>query len=242
MKQITRQRASLTLTASLLACGFVACTTSGTNVADTQLAQSTSEPTSEPTSSVIVQGQDVDIIKQQVLEVGGTVTHELAIIHAVGATLTATQRTDLQKLDPSLRLYEDAGVRTSGNGNGDGKGSFTGNNVPYTQYPSLIGADRVHAEGITGYGVTIAILDTGMGWHRSQYKNHFNQNRLVGNYDAIAGQYVYNNSTDRNGHGSHVSAIALDSTFGKKIGKFNGIAPGADLVAVKAFDAHGQGT
>jgi subtilase family serine protease len=32
--------------------------------------------------------------------------------------------------------------------------------VPLASGPSLVGADRLHDEGITGAGVTVAILDT----------------------------------------------------------------------------------
>ena len=41
MKQHTQQRKILTLTACLLACGLMACTTSGTNLADSQIGQLT---------------------------------------------------------------------------------------------------------------------------------------------------------------------------------------------------------
>ena len=33
-----------------------------------------------------------------------------------------------------------------------------------TNYPAMIGADTLHCRGITGRGVTIAVLDTGL-WH-----------------------------------------------------------------------------
>ena len=32
----------------------------------------------------------------------------------------------------------------------------------YSHYPALIGADLLHAEGLTGDGVTIAVIDTGL--------------------------------------------------------------------------------
>ncbi len=38
-------------------------------------------------------------------------------------------------------------------------------------YPILVGAHRLHREGITGYGVTVAVLDTGIGDDSSLSRN-----------------------------------------------------------------------
>ncbi len=47
--------------------------------------------------------------------------------------------------------------------------------------------------------------------------------------------------TDDNGHGTHVTGVALSSSVLDRTGFYRGIAPDADLVVVKAFDLHGQG-
>ena len=38
--------------------------------------------------------------------------------------------------------------------------------TPYSEFPGLVGADTLHQQGITGAGVTVAVLDTGLWpWH-----------------------------------------------------------------------------
>ena len=61
-------------------------------------------PPADATTSVIVQAADPATATRLVATVGGTVTHELDIIRAVGARLTATQRDRLAGLQGVLRL------------------------------------------------------------------------------------------------------------------------------------------
>ena len=48
-------------------------------------------------------------------------------------------------------------------------------------------------------------------------------------------------SADQSGQGSHVASIVVNGDKGAT-GRFNGVAPNAYLVVVKAFDGDGQGT
>ena len=52
----------------------------------------------EATESFIVQHEDMESAKSAVELVGGTVTHELSIIHAVGARLTLAQLGELRRI------------------------------------------------------------------------------------------------------------------------------------------------
>ncbi|MGB5401123.1 MAG: hypothetical protein WBO71_12985, partial [Thermoanaerobaculia bacterium] len=60
---------------------------------------------SPETQSVIGQGPNDETVKRLVLEVGGKGTHELAIIRAVGAEMTAAQLERLTALAPELKIY-----------------------------------------------------------------------------------------------------------------------------------------
>src|SRR6185503_13358062 len=103
-----------------------------------------------------------------------------------------------------------------------------------TNYPQLIGADQLQRAGITGKGVTIAMLDTGL-W------NDLSQNygsRILASYDVTnAGKPV---TTDPYGHGTHVTSIAASGAQALS-GGYLGIAPKANLVIVKAFNGAGAG-
>jgi hypothetical protein len=61
----------------------------------------------EPTASVIVQAADAASAARLVGAVGGIVTHELGIIRAVGARLTAAQRDRLAGFQDVLHLHDD---------------------------------------------------------------------------------------------------------------------------------------
>ena len=110
------------------------------------------------------------------------------------------------------------------------------------EFGKVVRSDSLHTEGIDGSGVTMAVIDTGLWWGRSALeKNSLGQDRILARYDAIADEVLIpdtNESTnDESGHGSHISSVALHSK--PHSGRFIGIAPGADLVSVKAFDANG---
>ena len=121
-------------------------------------------------------------------------------------------------------------------------------------YPSLAGADSLHARGLTGLAVTVAVLDTGYWHHPSLDTNTLGLGRVLVQYDAVSdgmdsqqlsvlaltslGAPV---NTDGSGHGSHLSGIILNTERAGD-GRFFGIAPDANLVSVRAFDANGRGS
>lgn len=87
----------------------------------------------------------------------------------------------------------------------------------------LMNIEEAWADGYTGEGVTIAILDTGF-YHRHP------------DIDMIGGYSVFSDdawSNDHSGHGTHIAGIigaSHDSNY-------PGIAPGADLYGIKIYHA-----
>ena len=117
-----------------------------------------------------------------------------------------------------------------------------------THYPSLVGADQLHLEGITGRGVTVAFLDTGNSLvSKTIHYNADSQWRYLAQYSAT-GDYLNEygdpffgqTGQDVMGHGSHLISAAL-SAKSTSDGKYNGVAPGADLVTIRAFGGDGSG-
>ncbi|GAB3281546.1 S8 family peptidase [Parahaliea aestuarii] len=113
-----------------------------------------------------------------------------------------------------------------------------------TYYPAVAGAAALHQLGITGRGITVAVLDSGLWEHPSLSHDTRGRYRVKGRYDAIAdraGQEVF----DESGHGTHMTSVLAHSSpvlqEGQQNGSFMGIAPDADIVAVKAFNRSGQG-
>jgi serine protease AprX len=115
-----------------------------------------------------------------------------------------------------------------------------------TFYPTLIDADMLHVQGVTGNGVGIAVIDTGSWNRRSLTKNTRGEPRISAYYDAIENRTTLD-MTDENGHGSHIASVIASSKKtldlnGSVPGSYHGIAPDSDLVIVRAFDDEGRGT
>jgi subtilisin family serine protease len=92
--------------------------------------------------------------------------------------------------------------------------------------------------------VTVAIVDTGLWTDKGLRQGSRGNPRILAQYDALTDTDIttshQSTGNDGNGHGSHVAAVAASSRKVKS--EYNGIAPEADLVIVKAFAADGQST
>jgi serine protease AprX len=92
---------------------------------------------------------------------------------------------------------------------------------------------KVWDEGITGKGVTIAVVDTGI------YPHPDIKGRILAFKDFVNGRDAV--PYDDNGHGTHVAGCAAGS--GEKAdGHFKGPAPEANLVGVKVLSGQGSGS
>jgi serine protease AprX len=182
-------------------------------------------------ASYIVQGLDPDQTSRAVEAYGGTITSHLDIIDGVGALLTS-QMVDTLRNDPRIRsITPNGSVKASGNGR---------NNIPASDYPNAVGADVVWGQGDIGAGVTVAVVDTGIGWHQGLFKGADGKTdgRILAWKD-----FVDNFSTphDPNGHGTHVAGIIANNQKGDD-GEWDGMAPGVSLVGVRVLNEQGFGT
>lgn len=93
----------------------------------------------------------------------------------------------------------------------------------------LIKNDTLEYLSLTGKGVKVAVLDTGI-------KTDHPDLVVSGGVNTIDDQLSFE---DDNGHGTHVAGIiaATDNDFGVV-----GISPDVELYAIKALDANGEGT
>jgi subtilisin family serine protease len=209
-----------------------------------------------PRLSYIVEAGSLHAAREAVLAAGGSITHELGVIDAVGASLDAGQLAALLDSAPGIRVYDNAAAEVAGRGGSGSGSSGSGSGTTYPSHSALVGADRLHAQGITGAGVTVAVIDSGTMSHVALNKDTRGLWRYLSEYDATTGTLLAEIDMSRlgqkncgtgivdddgSGHGTHVSSIILDSASGPT-GGFNGIAPDARLVSVKAFDASGRGS
>ncbi|MGD8978222.1 MAG: S8 family peptidase, partial [Gammaproteobacteria bacterium] len=201
-------------------------------VAALMVASSVSVPlgvseTEGPASSYIVQADSLSDARAAVLAADGEITHELSIIRAVGARISQRQLARLRAA-PGLRIHADAELKTAGGP------------VPDAEHVKLIGADQLHAQGIDGQGVTVAVLDTGMWYsHNNIKRDLYENNKIVAEYDAQEDEEGH--AKDKHGHGTHLTSIIASSQISDH-GNVHGIAPNVNLVNIKAFGVDGSGS
>ncbi|PWN46113.1 subtilisin-like protein [Ceraceosorus guamensis] len=116
-----------------------------------------------------------------------------------------------------------------------------------------IGAAALHAEGITGSGVRIAIIDTGVDWRHPYLGGGFGPGfhisfgyDLVGDdfdglNDGVADRDPFSSCTP---HGTHIAGILAattptDPAQADKSFKFSGVAPDAQVGVYRVFGCQG---
>jgi serine protease AprX len=105
----------------------------------------------------------------------------------------------------------------------------------------LINAPSLWALGINGSGTVIAVVDTGINWlHESLDDLDDNpatdDPKVIANVSFVPGVPT---GFDDHGHGTHVAGIAAGTGGISHI--YMGVAPGAQLYAVKVLDSTGMG-
>ena len=190
----------------------------------------------------LIQGLALEQMVELVHSVKGQVSHHFPMIDAIAVTLTDNQLASLSSM-PSLTITQDRTLS-----------SHSRMSVGFDGYPfyairsfasDKTGAADLHKQGLTGKGVGIAILDSGIA-AKFEKGSHLRldsegKNRRLTKFDAIKGAENRDMDDDLNGHGSHVAGVIASSVKDDNR-MFNGIAPDASLISVRAFNEEGEGT
>lgn len=132
----------------------------------------------------------------------------------------------------------------------------------------FVGAEKLNSEGITGKGVKVGIVDTGIDYTHAMFKGvgteeaykainpageavGYPNDRVVGGIDLVGTEFDSAsplfakripkpdmNPLDEGGHGSHVAGTVAG--LGDGVNTYNGMAPEALLHAIKVFGADGS--
>jgi serine protease AprX len=181
-------------------------------------------------SSFIVKGSNLGVVGRLVLANGGQITSELELIDSLGVLLPVNAVAKLQAESAIISITPNKSVKATGTGKSD-------NPAPASDYPDLVGADVVWESGVTGEGVTVAIVDTGLSNHPGLLNkvNGVPLNRIAAWVDFVEGS---NSPRDPHGHGTHIAGIIANTQQGPD-GEWNGVAPGVRLVGVRVLDEFG---
>jgi len=151
-----------------------------------------------PDVDVLVQTEgDSTAVADFIRQAGGEVTGDLYIIDSLAARLPSNKLDALRALPGVKQVSIDQTVITAGSALPD-----------EIDFPAVIDADQVWANGVTGKGVTVAVLDTGLDQRYTELKfdSAGNKRQLV---------VVENNQIvqprDGHGHGTHVTGIIANS-------------------------------
>lgn len=132
----------------------------------------------------------------------------------------------------------------------------------------FIGAEKLNESGVTGRGIKVGVLDTGIDFTHAMFKGvgtaeayeaidpakealGFPSDKIRGGVDLVGTEYDSGspdfsrrvpkpdiNPLDEGGHGTHVAGTIAG--LGDGVSSYNGMAPDADLYAIKVFGAGGS--
>lgn len=108
--------------------------------------------------------------------------------------------------------------------------------------PAVIEVDHLHDAAITGRGVTVAVVDGGEGLGREILQAADGHARLLAAFDALAGTVVEAPASRPAGAEAREPSTALEILLSSAVdagGRYEGIAPNADLVLVTDLDSIG---
>jgi len=100
-------------------------------------------------------------------------------------------------------------------------------------YPRVVRADKVQNDGVSGNGVTVAVLDSGVAADPD----------LMGSTNRVLASVNFADpraADDPGGHGTHIAGI-IAGNGARSDGEFAGIAPQANIVDVRVLATNGSG-
>ena len=156
--------------------------------------------------------------KGKIEKEGGVPEKSLGIVEGASGLVSATRLAALSA-DPDVRyISRDVTLRPTGS-------PYSGDMVDYAR---ALKAQDVWEKGISGSGVTVAVLDSGVV--PSEYG--IERKRILASVDLVGGSQNYH---DPGGHGTHVAGIIAGHHD-----DWSGVAPQANIVSVRVIGDTGS--
>src|SRR3954451_14875634 len=168
---------------------------------------------------------------------GGTVTRDLPIVDGFAATVPAPATARLADIPGIRAVTLDETLHPQGL-----LGGTTNKSPPKSAYVKEIGADREWSAGVTGQGVTVALLDTGianvpdLAGRVLPVRNDLNLFNPTSPCENLTGEPTCD---DNYGHGTFIAGLIAGNGASSN-GAWSGVAPNANLLSVKVAGADGS--
>ena len=162
--------------------------------------------------------ENADFAKNESFEDHVTIGYSYTeVFNGISLTTPGWHAKAIEKLPYVLKVHEDVVVHTS-----------------LDQSVPVIGADQIWQQyNITGQGITVGILDTGIDYLHPDLGGGIGPGfKVTGGYDFVNDD---NDPMDDHSHGTHVAGIVAAN------GVLQGVAPGASLRGYKVLHAEGWG-
>ena len=231
-------RASRSAVVALVALALPFAATSAAQAAASAPAQLAAAARKAPNKTVTAIVQfNVDVKERKARNVvrahHGKVTDRLASIHGFAVQLPARQAKKLRAHKTVLNVTLNRRVKTTA----------LDPSLLATNFPKTVGADKAWAAGFTGKGVGVAVIDSGINGDHPDFKNPDGTSRVTN----VLANPAATRAGDDVGHGTHVAGIVAGNSAARpaadaKAGAYEGIAPEADVIAVKTADDQGNST
>lgn len=190
-------------------------------------------PTVPATEQVIIRAQSsmLDTVRRNVESLGGVIVRDLSIIDGFSARIPANL--DAGSLPGVTEVTPDGRIELSSARTGGGYTSMR------TLTDRVLDVDRLWRQGVTGDGVGVALIDTGV----TPVRGLGGSEKVVNGPDlSFDGGFDNLRWLDLHGHGTHLAGIIAgeDPRFSpNRRNTYAGVAPGAQIVNVKVADATG---
>ena len=207
-----------------------------------------------------------------VAHASGKVFGELHIINALAVKLTASRARWLAanpavhavSLNAQIKVQGGPGNpgggpdKSNGNGPGNGHGNGPGNGhggpggpggpdprLLQTTYDQTLGATSLWQQGLTGSGVGVAVIDTGIDGGLADFQASNGQGSRV--VETAVTNPAATTVNDMYGHGTDVAGIIAGNGLNRSssdplYGQYIGVAPNANLISIKVSDDSGNAT
>jgi serine protease AprX len=161
---------------------------------------------------------------------GGRVTRALPIVAGFAATLPGGRAAaDLARVAGVRAVTPDREVHVQGTASGEEIRSV---------YPKVVRADDAWRNGVTGQGVTVAVVDTGIAQVPDLAGRIVPVTQGLGPPKPCKNLSGELNCDDAYGHGTFVAGV-IAGNGASSGGRWKGIAPGARVLSVKIAGANG---